>query len=313
MIKNMRKPTFIVKRSLKILCLLTGFAVMTWSFSFTKYSGSQLVNLNVLPARLKEYMYFMGRRLKGAYLSSLNIADNHDIPIIFIITPTYYRLVQKAELTRMANTLRLVKQLHWIIVEDFEVINLKTQEFFQSTGVSFTYFAQSKRNETNNHQSKGTDQRNAALDWIMVNHNPSMPAVIYFADDDNAYSLEIFEQMRYTKKLSMWPVGLSGGRTYETPILKDGKVIKFLAWKAEKRKFPIDMAGFALNANVLWTYKPMRFSTDADPGMLETKLLERCCTWEEIEPLAENCTKIMVWHTRTEKPKVRMFDNVLEV
>lgn len=52
------------------------------------------------------------------------------------------------------------------------------------------------------------------------------------------------------------------------------------------------MAGFALNANVLWTYKPMRFSTDADPGMLETKLLERCCTWAEIEPLADNCTKV---------------------
>ncbi|VDI48229.1 galactosylgalactosylxylosylprotein 3-beta-glucuronosyltransferase 3 [Mytilus galloprovincialis] len=312
MITNMRKPTFIVKQSLKIFCLLTGFAVMTWSFSFTKYIRGQFVNLNVLPERLKEYMYFMGRRLNGAYLSSLNKADNHDIPIIFIITPTYYRLVQKAELTRMANTLRLVKQLHWIIVEDFEVINLKTQEFFQSTGVSFTYFAQSKRSETNNHH-RGADQRNAALDWIMVNHNPSMPAVIYFADDDNAYSLEIFQQMRYTKKLSMWPVGLSGGRTYETPILKDGKVIKFLAWKAEKRKFPIDMAGFALNANVLWTYKPMRFSTDADPGMLETKLLERCCTWAEIEPLADNCTKILVWHTRTEKPKVRMFDNVLEV
>lgn len=33
--------------------------------------------------------------------------------------------------------------------------------------------------------------------------------------------------MRYTKKLSMWPVGLSGGRTYETPILKDGKVGAF--------------------------------------------------------------------------------------
>ncbi|XP_071154713.1 galactosylgalactosylxylosylprotein 3-beta-glucuronosyltransferase 2-like isoform X2 [Mytilus edulis] len=283
MITNMRKPTFIVKQSLKIFCLLTGFAVMTWSFSFTKYIRGQFVNLNVLPERLKEYMYFMGRRLNGAYLSSLNEADNHDIPIIFIITPTYYRLVQKAELTRMANTLRLVKQLHWIIVEDFEVINLKTQEFFQSTGVSFTYFAQSKRNETNN-RHRGADQRNAALDWIMVNHNPSIPAVIYFADDDNAYSLEIFQQ-----------------------------VIKFLAWKAEKRKFPIDMAGFALNANVLWTYKPMRFSTDADPGMLETKLLERCCTWDEIEPLADNCTKILVWHTRTEKPKVRMFDNVLEV
>ncbi|CAC5375906.1 B3GAT3 [Mytilus coruscus] len=303
-----------------MLCILIGVAVITWSFSYSIYSRCQLVNLNVLPEKLKESIYLLGRklngalgrRLNGAHLPSLDIADKHDIPIIFIITPTYYRLVQKAELTRMANTLRLVKQLHWIIVEDFEVINLKTKELFQSSGVSFTYFAQTKRKTTKNH-IRGADQRNAALDLIMAIHNPSIPAVIYFADDDNTYSLEIFEQMRYTKKLSMWPVGLSGGRTYETPIIKDGKVIKFLAWNSEKRKFPIDMAGFALNAKVLWTYNPMRFSTDADAGMLETKLLERCCTVEEIEPLADNCSKVLVWHTRTQKPTIYIFDNSLEV
>lgn len=39
-------------------------------------------------------------------------------PVIYVITPTYTRAVQKAELTRLLNTLSHVPSLHWIIVED---------------------------------------------------------------------------------------------------------------------------------------------------------------------------------------------------
>jgi len=40
------------------------------------------------------------------------------VPIIYVITPTYTRPVQKAELTRLQNTLKHVPSLHWILVED---------------------------------------------------------------------------------------------------------------------------------------------------------------------------------------------------
>jgi len=40
------------------------------------------------------------------------------LPVIYVITPTYARAVQKADLTRLANTLLLVPSLHWIVVED---------------------------------------------------------------------------------------------------------------------------------------------------------------------------------------------------
>jgi hypothetical protein len=49
----------------------------------------------------------------------------------------------------------------------------------------------------------------------------------------------------------------------------------------------MDMAGFAINVNVLWDYHPMVF--DTNPRwccMLETSFLELCCTVEDIEPLA---------------------------
>ncbi|VDP95864.1 unnamed protein product [Echinostoma caproni] len=37
---------------------------------------------------------------------------------LYIVTATYKRLVQKAELTRLCNTFKNVRNIHWIVVED---------------------------------------------------------------------------------------------------------------------------------------------------------------------------------------------------
>ena len=49
--------------------------------------------------------------------SLANSKIEHFTPI-FVITPTYTRAVQKAELTRLASVFVMVPNLHWIIVED---------------------------------------------------------------------------------------------------------------------------------------------------------------------------------------------------
>lgn len=57
--------------------------------------------------------------------------------------------------------------------------------------------------------------------------------------------------MRYTRRVSVWPVGLSGGLRWEGPLCKDGKVLGFYtAWHSQ-RLFPIDMSGFAFNLQLL--------------------------------------------------------------
>ena len=43
-----------------------------------------------------------------------------DLPTIYVVTPTYERSVQYAELTRLQNTLRSVPKVFWIIIEDSE-------------------------------------------------------------------------------------------------------------------------------------------------------------------------------------------------
>lgn len=302
----------IINGRLKIICLVTIVTFLFISISIFDPSGR---TITVFQGTLKKYFNIFSIESRH---SSFSICGEHvelekyEIPLIYAITPTYYRLTQRADLTRLANTLRLVKRLHWIVVEDWNVINLHIYKLLNSTGISFSYFAKRKMNTTRKY-IKGADQRNAALDWIMNHHTRGSNAVFYFVDDDNAYSLDIFEQLRCTKKLSMWPVGLSGGRLYETPIVKQGKVTNFTAWLAKKRKFPIDMAGFALNAEVLWEYHPMRFNTTSNSGFQETNFLEICCTLDDIEPLADGCTKVLVWHTRTTVPKLWNFDDDLVV
>lgn len=109
---------------------------------------------------------------------------------------------------------------------------------------------------------RGVEQRNEGLRWLREDRRAQPGAdgqqgVVYFADDDNTYSLQIFEevrvkyvflspvqsvywhlfirmskhscffvlfQMRSTQRVSVWPVGLVGGMKYERPVVEGGKV-----------------------------------------------------------------------------------------
>ena len=56
--------------------------------------------------------------------------------------------------------------------------------------------------------------------------------------------------MRYTKKVSMWPVGYVGGLKAEGPRCKNGQVLSFhVSWSPE-RKFPVDMAGMCVHVQL---------------------------------------------------------------
>lgn len=47
----------------------------------------------------------------------------NDNVIIFLITPTYTRPTQMPDMTRLAQTLRLVPDIFWIVVEDAQVMS----------------------------------------------------------------------------------------------------------------------------------------------------------------------------------------------
>lgn len=53
--------------------------------------------------------------------------------------------------------------------------------------------------------------------------------------------------MQTTEKVTMWPVGLVTDLGVSSPIVKNGRVVGFYDGWNGQRKFPVDMAGFAIN------------------------------------------------------------------
>ncbi|KAM9834307.1 galactosylgalactosylxylosylprotein 3-beta-glucuronosyltransferase 3 isoform 1-T7 [Syngnathus typhle] len=239
---------------------------------------------------------------------------------VFVITPTYARLVQKAELTRLSHTFLHVPQLHWIVVEDSQHKTPLVGQLLAKSGLAYTHLHVATAKERKLQEGdpswlkpRGVEQRNEGLRWLredrraqMVGH--SQEGVVYFADDDNTYSLQIFEEMRSTQQVSVWPVGLVGGMKYEKPVVEGGKVVRFHVGWRPSRPFPMDMAGFAVSLKLLLANPDSRFDGNAPIGFLESSLLQDLVTMDELEPKADNCSKVLVWHTRTEKPKMKRED-----
>ncbi|XP_063772855.1 galactosylgalactosylxylosylprotein 3-beta-glucuronosyltransferase 2 [Pseudophryne corroboree] len=251
--------------------------------------------------------------------SDIQKRKNDTVPIIYAITPTYSRPVQKAELTRLANTFRQVPRLHWIVVEDSALPTDLVSRFLAGAGVRATHLhVPTPRRYKRSGLPRATEQRNAGLAWLRQQYQPQphytqrlviqspvqqeYPGVVFFADDDNTYSLELFQEMRTTQKVSVWPVGLVGGRRYERPVVENGKVVGwYTGWRAD-RPFAIDMAGFAVSLQVILSNPKAVFKRrGSQPGMQESDFLKQITKVEELEPKANNCTKVLVWHTRTEK------------
>ena len=98
--------------------------------------------------------------------------------------------------------------------------------------------------------------------------------------------------MRKTRRVSVWPVGLTGGLRFEGPVCSNGAVTGWhTAWHPE-RPFPLDMAGFAVNLAELVRNKRARIDPNAARGYLESSLLEPILRKEDAEPLAKDCTEV---------------------
>ncbi|VDN84282.1 unnamed protein product [Brugia pahangi] len=230
------------------------------------------------------------------------------LPFIYFITPTYRRPTQKADLIRLAQTLVYVPNLYWIVVEDANKTSPFITEIFKRYRIKFAHLyaltpPEKKPSEVDPNWkiARGVFQRNKALMWLRENLSRSKRGIVYFGDDDNTYDWRLFDEMRSIERVGVWPVGLVGGLIVETARLSEGGNVSFNSlWKPE-RPFPIDMAAFAinlslaLNANALFTYDVPRGYQESH--FLTTLGLNR----NDLELKADGCTKVYVWHTRTER------------
>ncbi|XP_027562795.1 galactosylgalactosylxylosylprotein 3-beta-glucuronosyltransferase 3-like, partial [Neopelma chrysocephalum] len=112
------------------------------------------------------------------------------------------RPVQKAELVRLSQTLLHVPSLHWVVVEDAPSPSALVGGVLAASGVSFTHLSAETPPELRAGPGdppwlfpRGAEQRNRALRWLRDTRGPDEPGVVYFADDDNTYSLRLFEEV----------------------------------------------------------------------------------------------------------------------
>uniref|UniRef100_A0A5K3EMD1 Galactosylgalactosylxylosylprotein 3-beta-glucuronosyltransferase n=1 Tax=Mesocestoides corti TaxID=53468 RepID=A0A5K3EMD1_MESCO len=244
------------------------------------------------------------------------------IPIIYVLTATYHRLVQIPELTRMCHTLLHISKIHWVVIEDADIASVRLRRFLEQCGVSFTLLAIKTPPEQvlppgqpSWRYARGVAQRNRGLQWLRETLKPGHDeGVVYFADDDNTYSLRLFNEIRTTKRASTWPVAFVGRLLWEGCVTKpdhpdviDHMQTIFKPW----REFPIDMAGFAINLRLILSHPDAIFIANPNYyGMLESTFLKKLGlrNFSDLEPKADGCRRILVWHTQTRQPDILALD-----
>ena len=250
---------------------------------------------------------------------------------IYVITPTYTRPTQMADLTRLSQTLEVASLKHkvkifWIISEDNDHLNPQVVSLLNRTDVPSVHLLGPRpATHMDKRSGRGVSNRLAALQWLRDTFsNSSQEGVIYFADDDNSYDARIFKEMQDTVKVSVWPVGLIAKIGVSTPIINEtGAIQGFHDPFLTRRKFAVDMAGFAAdlqfflnNPKATMPYK-VGYEEDFFIRSLGVKI-------SDLEPKANNCTEVinvlevhcfchvnccvfltpiqqvLVWHTKTQ-------------
>ncbi|XP_016955854.1 galactosylgalactosylxylosylprotein 3-beta-glucuronosyltransferase P isoform X2 [Drosophila biarmipes] len=222
-------------------------------------------------------------------------------PPLYIITPTYRRPEQLAELTRLGYTLKHVANLLWLVIEDANATNPLVGHTLDRIGVPYEYMVApmpEKYKQTKRAKPRGVSNRNRGLEYLRQH---ATEGVLYFADDDNTYDISIFEQMRYISKVAMWPVGLVTKTGVSSPIIKNGKLVGYYDGWIGGRKYPVDMAGFAVSVKFLKERPDAQMPFK--PGYEEDGFLRSLAPLDstEIEFLADECRDILTWHTQTKK------------
>ncbi|XP_047322484.1 probable beta-1,4-xylosyltransferase IRX9H [Impatiens glandulifera] len=225
---------------------------------------------------------------------------------LIIVTPTYNRALQAYYLTRLGQVLRLVPPpVLWIVIE-MNSASIETAEILRHAGVMYRHLVCS--NNSTNIKDRGVHQRNKALEHIELNN---LDGIVYFADDDNIYSLELFQRLREISRFGTWPVAMleqsKSKAILEGPVCNSAKVIGWYTNEKSKRlrRFHVDMSGFAFNSTILWDQKRWKHPTldrirqldSVKEGFQETTFIEQLVEDErQMEGVPSNCSRILNWH-----------------
>ncbi|CAI5508136.1 unnamed protein product [Closterium sp. Naga37s-1] len=232
---------------------------------------------------------------------------------LLAVTPTHARAMQVVYVIRLAAYLRSLGPLVlWIVIE----APLKTEEtaelLKQHAGaclpagdascrrINYVHL-ETRRVETSK-WNKAVLQRNAALDFIQERR---IQGVVYFMDDDNAYLPQLFLEFQSIQNVGVFPVGflypdeysrrnrhIHHTPTVERPLVKrtESGGLQVYGWETfewfisqAKRKFNVDMGGFAFRSELLWQNR-----TDL-PGYPHHPLRFEASWQGSVAPMSSTC------------------------
>ncbi|GAB4854303.1 hypothetical protein Ancab_022889 [Ancistrocladus abbreviatus] len=221
--------------------------------------------------------------------------------LLIIVTPTFTRPFQAYYLNRLAQTLKLVQPpLLWVVVE---MINqsAETADILRRTSVMYRHLV--CNTNLTDIKDQYDQQKNIALSHIKTHH---LDGIVYFADEDRVYSIDLFEQLRQISQFGTWMVAkLSwNGVLLEGPVCNGTEVI---GWSTNDvtRRFHADISGFAFNSTLLWGPKrwnqlmlePISHLDAVKENLMVSTFIEQLVHDEtQMEGLLQACSSIMVWH-----------------
>ncbi|CAK8568847.1 unnamed protein product [Lathyrus sativus] len=250
--------------------------------------------------------------------------------LLIVITPTYNCSFQAYYLHSLSQTLKLVQPpLLWIVVE-VNSQSEETSDILRSSGIMYRHLV-CKMNVTNT-SHKSILMRNVAIAHVETHR---LDGIVYFADDDNVYSVDLFQQMREIRRFGTWIVaklseGTSGGIVFQGPICNGSEVIGWHTNNDSDRKskrFHAEISGFAFNSTILWERKKwhrpllerIRQLESAKENLWISMLIEQVVEDEsQMEGLMNDCSRVMVWRIDLESshsfyPRKWIAENNLDV
>lgn len=233
---------------------------------------------------------------------------------LIIVTATSVRPHQAYYLNRLAHVLKNVPPpLLWIVAE-WPYQSRETAEILRSSGVLYRHLI-CNRNTTNIRKIIVCQKNNAI--FHIKKHR--LDGIVHFADEERAYSVDLFEEMRKIRRFGTWPVAIHVGARYrvvlEGPLCRGNQVT---GWHTNQRRgvprrFPIGFSGFAFNSTILWdpqrwnspTLESIILHSGGRGGLQESRFIEKLVEDEtQMEGLADNCSRVMVWNFDLEPPQL---------
>ncbi|CAF0997796.1 unnamed protein product [Brachionus calyciflorus] len=237
----------------------------------------------------KDFIDKISKDLYSVKYSLSYLNQNYDhLPTIYVVTKCNLEtLTELADLNRLKNTLRLVPKLVWILVEKSETKSIKLKNFLQDSGIRTIHL--------NDNSSNDLNLLNKALFWLRSIYDEiDRNGVVYFANTSSSLDLKIFEEIRWTKTVSVWPVAFSRDYIYQKPNCSDGMVMSWSCGELCQENDLIDLLGFCINIKLLAERKNVQFRS-----FRYLDFVKNLVELNEIEPKADMCTKVYVWSTKT--------------